>query len=64
MKDTYFKILDPAAHHDTDAQKYRCSLVKRQINYNKDKINTLYTEAHNVRNKCKKNLSQLNCNKP
>ena len=30
---TYFKIHDPAAHHDTDTQKYRCSLVKRQINY-------------------------------
>ena len=26
-----------AAHHDTDIQKYRCSLVKWQINYNKEK---------------------------
>ena len=24
---TYFKIHDPAAHHDTDTQKYRCSLI-------------------------------------
>ena len=37
----YFKIYDPAAHHNTDTQKYCCSLVKRLINYNKEKINTL-----------------------
>ena len=36
-KYTYFKIHDPAAYHDTDTQRYRCSLVKRQINYNKEK---------------------------
>ena len=32
---------DSVAHHDTDTQKYRCSRVKRQINYNKERINTL-----------------------
>ena len=26
---TYFKIHDPAAHHDTDTQKHHCSVVKR-----------------------------------
>ena len=50
---TYFKIHDPAAHHDTDIQKYRCSLVKRQINNNTERIDTLNIEAHNVRNKLK-----------
>ena len=59
-KYTYFEIYDVAAHHDTDPQNYHGSLVKRQINYNKEKINTLNSEAHNVRNKLKKNLSQLN----
>ena len=54
---TFFKIHDPAVHHDTDPQTYCCSLVKRQINYNKEKINTLNTEAHNVRNKLKNSLS-------
>ena len=54
---TYFKIHDPAVHHDTNTQKYRCSLVKRQINYNKEKINTLNTEAHNVSKKLKNSLS-------
>ena len=44
---TYFKIHDQAAHHDTDTQKYQCGLVKRQINYNKEQINTQNTEAHN-----------------
>ena len=39
------------ANHNTDTQKYRCSLVKRQINYNKEKMNSLNTEANNVRNK-------------
>ena len=39
----YFKIYDPAVHHNTNTQKYCCSLVKRQINYNKEKINILYT---------------------
>ena len=34
---TYFKIHDPAAHHDIDTQKYRRNLVKRQINCNKKK---------------------------
>ena len=38
---TYFKMHDPAAHHGTDTQKYHCCLLKRQINYNKEKINTL-----------------------
>ena len=37
MKDfcptTHFKIHDPGAHHDTNTQKYRCSLIKRQINH-------------------------------
>ena len=42
---TFFKIHGPAAHYDTDTQKYRCSLVKRKINYNKDKINTLALET-------------------
>ena len=46
----HFKIHDPAAHHDTDTQKYRCSLVKRQINDNRERINTQNTEAHNLRN--------------
>ena len=46
---TYFKIHDPAAHHD--------NLVKRQINYNKEKINTLNTEAYNFRNNLKNFLS-------
>ena len=32
---SYFKIHDYAA--DTDTQKYFCSLVKRQINFNKEK---------------------------
>ena len=44
---TCFKIHDPVVHHGTDTQKYCCSLVKRQINYNKEKINILNTEAHN-----------------
>ena len=34
---TYFKINYPAALHDIDTQKFRCSYVKRQINYNKEK---------------------------
>ena len=51
---TYLKIHDPAAHNNTDTRKYWCSLVKRQINYNKEKSNTLNTEAHNVNNKLKK----------
>ena len=38
---TYLKIHDPTDHHNTDTQKYKCRLVKRQINYNKEKINTL-----------------------
>ena len=29
---TYFKIHDPAAHHDIDTQKYRCGRVKKPIN--------------------------------
>ena len=33
----YFKIHDSAAHDDTDTQKYRVCLVKRQINDNKEK---------------------------
>ena len=41
----YFKIHDPAIHDDTDTRKYRCSLVKGQINNNKEKINTINTEA-------------------
>ena len=45
---TYFKIHDPAAHHNTDNQKYCCSLVKRQINFNREKIITLNTKAHNM----------------
>ena len=61
---TYFKIHDLTAHHETDTQKYRSSLVKRQINYNKEKINTLNTEVHNVRKKIKKILFQLNYYKP
>ena len=32
--------IDPAAHHDTDNQKYRCSLVKRQNNHNKENNET------------------------
>ena len=51
---TYFKIHDPAAHHDTDAQRNLCSHVKSQINYNKEKINIQNTDAHKVRNKFKK----------
>ena len=51
---TYFKIHNPAAHHDSDTQKYSCCLVKRQINYNKETINTRNTEAHN--NICKQLL--------
>ena len=49
-KYTYFKIHDLAAH----IQKYWCSLVKRQINYKKETINTLNTEAHNkiIQTKC------------
>ena len=35
---TYSKIHDPLANHDTDTQKSRCSLVKRQINFNKEKL--------------------------
>ena len=35
-KYTYFKINNPVVHDDTDTRKY-CSLVKRQINYNKEK---------------------------
>ena len=54
---TYSKIHDPRAHHDTDTKKYHCSLVKRQINYNQEKINTLNTEAHNVYNKFKNSLN-------
>ena len=34
---TYIKIHDSAAHNDTDTQKYRCSLLKGQINNNKEK---------------------------
>ena len=34
---TYFEIHDHAAHHDTDTQKYRCRLLKRQINFSKEK---------------------------
>ena len=55
----YFIIHDPATHYDTETGKYRYSLVNRQINYNKEKINTLNTEAHNVHNELK-NLTQLN----
>ena len=40
-KYTYFKIHDPAVHHNTDTLKYCCTLVKRQINDNKEKINCL-----------------------
>ena len=40
---TYFKIHESAAQHNTDNQKYCHSLVKRQINYLKEKINTLNT---------------------
>ena len=54
---TYFKIHDPAVHHNTGTQKYCCSLVQRQMNYNKEKTNTLNTEAHNVHNKLKNSLS-------
>ena len=41
---TYFKIHDPAAHPDTDTQKYHCSLVKRQINHNI--YIYIYTQTH------------------
>ena len=51
---TYFKIHDPAARHDTDTQKCHFSLVKRQINYNKEKVNCVNTKAHNVRKQSKK----------
>ena len=44
---TYLKIHDSAAHDDTDPRKYRRRFVKRQINYNKEKISTLNTKAHN-----------------
>ena len=57
LKYIYFETYDPAAQHDTDTQKYRQGLVKRQINCNKEKINTLNTEAHNVHNKLKNSLS-------
>ena len=43
---TYFKIHDPAAHHDTDTQKYFCSLVERQINFNKEKKNISSSDSH------------------
>ena len=33
----YFKVHDPVDHNDTDTGKYRSSLVRRQINYNKEK---------------------------
>ena len=36
---TYSKIHDPAAHHDTDTQKYRCSLVKDKLTTIKKKYN-------------------------
>ena len=58
MKDcrptTHFKML-----YNTDTQKCSCSYVKRQINYNKEKINTLNTETHNVCNELTI-LSQFN----
>ena len=54
---TYSKIHDPAAHRDTDTQKYHCSLVKRQIKYNKEKINPLNTEAQNICIKLKNSFS-------
>ena len=39
---------DPATHQDTDTQKYRCSLVKIQSNYNKEK-----NKQQNTCKKCK-----------
>ena len=52
-----------AVHRDTDTEKYHCSVVKRQIYDNKEKINTLNTEALNVCNK-QKILSQVTYYKP
>ena len=51
---TYFEIHYPVAPHDTDTQKYRCSLLKRQINNNKEKINNLNTDT------CKQPLMMAN----
>ena len=40
LNNTYFKKDDPAAHNDADSPMYRHSLMKRQNNNNKEKINT------------------------
>ena len=45
----YFKLHDPSAHEYNIALEYRRDLVKRQITFCKNNINTLNLESQKLR---------------